>query len=211
MKLLLVDDHELVIDGFAILLQQQLPNSIILQATNCANAQTCMENNNDIDLILLDLCIPGDDTLGFMQKVLELKNTPKIIVVTGSQNINLLYQAYNLGIKTIVLKQGCQVSITKIIQEKMNGKDYISPELKQLILAHKNDFQSVPSPKQNLVLKLMSQGLRNQEIADRLNISETTVKSHVSALLRMFDSKSRTECIRRAEKIGVLSEQTLDW
>ena len=221
MKILLIDDHALFREGLSLILKQLEEDTTVLEAENSAQAETITNDTDlDLDLILLDLHLP--DTQGFeLLKHLrsKLPATP-VAMLSADENAQQISEALNLGATGFITKSSNSQVMLSAVQLILSGGIYVPPA----ILAQQ-PITAVPSPtpseaessetpsnqtdiqlteRQQAVLNLLGEGLSNKEIAKRLEMSPSTVKVHVAAILRAFDASNRTQAVAFAKNIGLL-------
>jgi len=214
MKFLVVDDHELIREAMRGALNQLDTEAIILEAADSLQAMPLIEENADLDLILLDLNLPDRD--GFSVLVELRKNYPAIsvVVMSAQQDHDSVVKALNLGALGFIPKSATRKVILGALQLVMSGDTYIPrqalpPEQPPLTTTTPPTSQAKPeaggdkvSPadlgltgRQIEVLALIMQGKSNKAICRVLDLSEPTVKSHVSAILRALNVSNRTEIV----------------
>jgi len=214
MKFLVVDDHELIREAMRGALKQLDSNAAILEAADSRQAMQLIEENNDLDLILLDLNLPDRD--GFSVLVELRKSYPSVVVVVMSaqQDHDSVVKALNLGALGFIPKSATRKVILGALQLVMSGGTYIPP---QALPSEQPPLTPTPAPtsqakpetggdkvspadlgltgRQIDVLALIMQGKSNKAICRVLDLSEPTVKSHVSAILRALNVSNRTEIV----------------
>lgn len=210
MKILHIDDHPLFSSGLVAALTPILPNSTIFTAADAEQAFQLINVHSDIDLILLDLNMPGIHGVAFMHSLIEKKLHIPVALLSANEDIREIQQALALGAIAFLPKywnhHDIAIALSRIEQGEVVIPDHIQSGLSQLSKPKKSksvDALDI-SQRQLDVLKLMDTGLTNKEIADTLIIGESTVKTHVKALFQIFNCKNRFECVLKAKKLGVL-------
>ncbi len=212
MKLLIVDDHPVLREGFAALLAQVETNTLVLQAGDAAQALSSVAEHQDLDLVVLDLLLPGTGGLATITELGKMRPDLPIIVLSSSEDPRDARAALAHGAMGYVPKSANQQVILAAIRIVLNGDIYVPP----LILAetinsyptrhrhHASDPQAALTPRQLDVLRKLSAGHSNGRIALDLGLSEKTVKAHVTSIFRAFDVVSRTQAIAVARQIGLI-------
>lgn len=203
-KVLVVDDHSLLRNGIKQLLQQVWNAITVVESNDGQQALDMMDVHPDIDLVLFDLNMPGTDSFEVLEILANNPGAVPIIVITVSDDLYDLRRALNLGAVGYILKSEPTDVIVHAIQLVLAGGIYVTP-----MIANKHGaggqaeacFPTLTS-RQNEVLRLLVQGSSNKKIAKALNLSEVTVKTHVSAILKNLGVASRTQAVLAAKKLG---------
>lgn len=203
---LVVDDHPLFIEALRLSLQSAYPNAKIVEATSIANAREAIASGGPFDLVLLDLTMPG--TTGF-EGLLELRtHYPKlpVVICSGLEDPRIIQEAISYGASGFISKSVRRSELAAAIEEVMSGNVYLPVSYKppeSLATANADLAHRLASltPQQLRVLKMLRQGLLNKQIAYELDVGETTVKAHVSEILRKLNVASRTQAVIEVSKI----------
>ncbi|MDH4478899.1 MAG: response regulator transcription factor [Rhodoferax sp.] len=202
MKIMIVDDHALMREGLGQLLAGLYPDLVLLHAANGAQAVAMLLPQRDIDLVLLDYQLPDMTGLDILRQFARVQPTLAVLVISGSANPNLMRQTLSAGARGFVQKTGNTQALVQAIDAVLNDGTYTPPEL-QALVALGNGIRTVDlSPRQETVLYGLMDGRSNREIALELNVSEETVKTHVSAILRFFNAENRTQAALAAVESG---------
>src|ERR1700692_4418248 len=190
MKLLIVDDHAVLREGLAVLLQQIGPDTTVVQAQDASEAITLLGGHPDLDVVVLDLVMPGMNGLDALSEFGRTRPDLPVIVLSSSEDpldVRKALAAVALG---YVPKSAGQRVLLSAIQLVMNGELYVPP----LVLeGNRESAQSIGyrtgnrsgqalTARQVEILKFLSEGAPNKLIAKVLGLSETTVKAHITAL-----------------------------
>ncbi len=207
-KVLIVDDHPLFLEALQRAIASVYPAAATVEATSIEAAKSELQKRGPFDIMLLDLALPG--TRGF-EGLLELRTlSPKtpIVVVSALEDPRIVHDVMGYGAAGFISKSSSREEIGKALKDVMEGsvtlpKGYSAANLPEPS-GQRQDFvarlQSL-TPKQLSVLKMLRQGLLNKQIAHELQIEETTVKAHVSEILRKLSVASRTQAVIEAQKI----------
>ncbi len=205
-KVLIVDDHTLVRDGLRTILLSSFPECEIAEAGDFGEAIGQLNAMHDPDLVLLDLNIP--DALRFSALEQLRKDFPSlpVVIVSGSYDRATVRNALAAGAAGFVPKTLDRATILDAIQQVLAGEIYVPPELQSDPVADAEDeirqLIANLTPQQRVVLTHLVAGRLNKQIAYDLDISMTTVKAHVSAILCKLNVFSRTQAVILANKVG---------
>ncbi len=214
MHILLVDDHTLFREALFHVLNQ-LDNSVfILEAGNAEEAAQLVSRTRNLDLVLLDIDLPGVDGLTALPELRELAPTIPIVVLSGSESASHVSRALENGAIGYVPKSCSSHEMLAALKIILQGDVYIPPRLMgkvgtPLITPVNGTCATNATPpltsRQIEVLELMTRGLPNKTIARTLNVAEGTIKLHVAAILRNLGVRNRTEAAIQASKLGLIS------
>jgi DNA-binding NarL/FixJ family response regulator len=207
-RFLIVDDHPLFREALASALRTVDAEADIYEATSIEGALDVLDAHDDFELALLDLSLPG--TSGFSGLIRMRTTRPKlpILVVSGHEEPAVVREALGLGIAGYVPKSTSKKRLAEAIARALAG-DVYEPDLpastpheprpldEQRILQRLKDL----TPQQLAVLELVRAGLQNKAIAHELKLAETTVKAHVSEILRKLGVVSRTQAVIEVAKL----------
>lgn len=205
MKVLIVDDHALMREGLAQLLAVMYPDLALLHASNGAQAIALLLPHRDIDLVLLDYQLPDMTGLDVLRQLGKIQPELTVLVISGSLNPHLMQQTLSAGACGFVQKSGNAQELIKAIDLVLKGGVYLPPELQALKDSGSSSGTNTLSPRQETVLHRLMDGQSNREIAQELDLSEETVKTHVSAILRYFNAENRTQAALAALEFGFRS------
>ncbi len=205
---LIVDDHPLFLEALQRAIKSLLPGAETVEALSVEAAKAKLQGRVRFDVMLLDLSMPG--TRGF-EGLLELRSLyPKlpIVVVSALEDARIIQQVMSYGASGFIAKSVTRDELASSLRSVIEGsvtlpKGYTPPP-PQTPSGSKSDFVhklQLLTPKQVSVLRMLRQGLLNKQIAHELQIEETTVKAHVSEILRKLNVSSRTQAVIEAQKI----------
>lgn len=197
-KVMIVDDHSMIREGIKQLLELDGEFEVIEEAKD---GEECIEKlqKTNPDILLLDINMPKMNGLEVLQKINKLKYKVKILVLTVHNEVEYLLKAVDIGVNGYLLKDSEIAELKKAIVTVVNGEDYIQPSLipmlnAKLIDNNKDNEKIEKLTKRELeVLKQLAVGKINRQIAEDLQISERTVKNHVSSIFKKIDVKDRTQ------------------
>ncbi|MDF2589226.1 MAG: two component transcriptional regulator, LuxR family [Anaerocolumna sp.] len=208
-KIVIADDHCMVREGLKQLLELDGDIQVVGEAGDGVNCLTIIEKVNP-DVVLLDINMPEMNGLKCLEIIKEKKYKSKILILTIHNEIEYLWKAVQIGVDGYVLKDSESDILRKAIFSVYKGEKFIQSELvpllKQKEESHENndDDDSLLTRRETEVLKLLTEGLFNKEIAYQLSISEKTVKNHVSNIFKKICVSDRTQAAVYAIKNNIV-------
>tara|TARA_R110002095_G_scaffold145253_1_gene125678 strand:- start:1295 stop:2128 length:834 start_codon:yes stop_codon:yes gene_type:complete len=213
-KLLIADDHPLFREAIADVIRSRYPDAEILQSENLEAAAELAAQHDDLDLILLDLNMPGMHGLnGLMQLRNESPSIP-VVIISAEEDKSIVLQAMTYGAVGFILKSLPREKMTQALEQVLAGQVYLPADVirsttdnsrssRRRIDEHTIAPEMLNSltRRQLLVLERMANGESNKQIAYTLCIAETTVKAHVSAVLRKLNVHNRIQAVLSAGNI----------
>ncbi|MEY9592837.1 DNA-binding NarL/FixJ family response regulator [Bradyrhizobium yuanmingense] len=209
MRFLIVEDHPLFREALEGALQMAAPTAEILQATSIDGALEQAAAAAELDLILLDLSMPGTTGLSGIIRIRKAFPRIPIVIVSGHQDPQIIAGALSLGVSGYILKSSSKQELAQSIGEVLRGAVCVPAAYRGLVRPQRAAGPAQDllkrlhelTPQQLRVLEMLKRGLQNKQIAFELNISETTVKVHVSDILRKLNVLSRTKAIVEMSRI----------
>ncbi len=213
-KIIIADDHQLVIDGIKSLLSDVEEMDIVGEALN-GNELLDLLKNQSSDIVILDINMPGMDGLKAMQNINSLYVDTKTLVLTTYDDTRLIREILKLGAKGYVLKSTGKEELLKAIKALASGGTFFSKEVSEKILKAMMKDNSVEVPQQSLlpisltkrekeILKFIAMEYTGKEIAAELHISINTVETHRRNLLRKLKAKNTAGLVRYAMKHDII-------
>lgn len=218
MKILFADDHALFRDGIKRVLADSDLDIQIIEAVDFSQAFDIAANNDDLDLALLDLSMPGMNGVEAITKFRNTFSHLPLVVLSGTEDPAVAQRLLRAGISGYITKSSTTKVMTSAIKLVMSGGVYLPPSLLQLsgketvTSGISSDAITSASQKARLtgrqleVLGLLAKGSSNKEIARKLNMSSTTASTHVAAIFRALEVNNRTEAAHLATKLGLLED-----
>jgi DNA-binding NarL/FixJ family response regulator len=213
MKILIADDHELFRDGLRHVLDQLGGPLTIVEASDFNQALAAVERERDIDIVLLDLSMPGMSWNDGLQRLREtLPESVPLIVLSASDDRRHVLQAVNMGAAGFIPKTSSSRVMLSALKLVLSGGVYLPPALLEQGAQGLDGLGSPPggenavsflTPRQREVLTLLGQGKSNKEIARVLQLAEGTVKLHVTAILKALNVNNRTRAVVAASQLGL--------
>jgi DNA-binding NarL/FixJ family response regulator len=226
MKVLVVDDHALIRTALRGVLGQLDGGLTMLEASDCRSAFDLIEAQPDLDLVLLDLNLPGKHGLAALEELRARHPALPVVVLSSANDRASVMQALDLGAMGYIPKLSSNEVLISALRLVLSGGIYIPPE----ILARSGylppagpataaapSMQPGPparvaadlrlSERETRVLKLLLEGKSNKLICRELDLAESTVKNHVTQILRALNVTSRTQAVIAAAQMGLVLER----
>lgn len=226
MRILLVDDHPLIHEALAVILSSQ--GEGLTHESASSFEQACERLNNDagFDLVLLDLGLPGFDGIGALQSLRERFPDQSVVVISAQEGADVIHAALDAGAMGFIPKTFKPAAIRMAVRFVAAGGVFVPQQVLQQggrsgLPLPSGQAANIPAPETGLaddarlrgelgltprqfdVLKFLVRGMSNKRIAQRLELSDNTVKAHVAAVLRTLDVSNRTEAVVMASRRGL--------
>lgn len=197
MKILLAEDQSMLRDALCQLLQLQPDVASVSQAVDGREAMELLKTN-PVDVAILDVEMPYQTGLDVLEWVKEHQPAVKVIIVTTFKRPGYFERAVKADVDAYVLKERSIADLMKTIHTVLAGQKEYSPELMEVLMTHKNPL----SHQELLVLEAAATGLSNKEIAEKLYLSNGTIRNYMSTILTKLAADNRTEAVRIAQEQG---------
>lgn len=195
-KIFIVDDHYMVIEGIRSLLQNEKGVEWAGHATNAVSCLAFLQQHQP-DVILMDINLPDKSGIDLCKEVKEMYPSIFIIGLSTFNQQSFIQKMMENGASGYVLKNATSEELMEAINEVAKGKTYLSFEASQT-MRHKPENNFVLTRREKEVLTLIADGMTNNEIAAKLFIGSTTVDTHRKNLLAKFEVKNTASLIRMA-------------
>jgi two-component system NarL family response regulator len=200
-RVVVADDHPVYREGLALLLNQQPGITVVgVAADGAAALQLCEDLMPDV--LLVDLRMEGVGGLAVVKQVADRFPTTRCLVLSGFDADEDVYQAVRAGAAGYLVKQALPGELAAAIQAVNRGEICIPPALAAKLASRLS--RPTLTERQEEVLNLIAEGMSNQEIADRLQIVEGTVKAHVKIILSKLGARDRTQAVSVALQRGLV-------
>lgn len=203
-RLLLIDDHQIYLDGLTLTLGSLCEGVQLDHARNAAEALQQVRQH-PYDLILLDLQLPDSSGLALMQKLRAADAMVPIAILTASNSASDLEAALQLGAAGFISKTTDGKTLLDAVTQLLYGAQIVIGDESLSVDRQSNAREVGITPRQLEILDLLAEGLPNKVICQRLSLSEDTVKTHLKALFSSLNCHNRTECVTHARKLGLVS------
>jgi DNA-binding NarL/FixJ family response regulator len=219
-KVILVDDHRIIRNGLRSLLENEPTIAVVGEAENGVQLIKLLESTA-VDVVIMDIKMPEMDGFDTTQHLHENFNSIKILALSMFESENYIHKMMELGAQGYVLKNTTKKELVYAVQMIAMGKNYISAEITLNILKKNTDpteintylTQIAPEAKHDLVelskrelevLKLITEGLTNAEIADKLFTSKRTIDSHRQRIIEKTQTKNTAALVKYAINRGII-------
>ena len=208
-KIFLVDDHKLFREGLAFVISQMKGFEVVGEASN-GKMFLEMADIYDIDIVLMDISMPGLDGIDATMKALEKHPNLKVIALTMFCDEEYYYKMIQAGVSGYILKESGKEELESALNTVITGENYFSQKLLRNIILNLNNTKAFNKPsnrheikltqRETEVLKLICQGLSNAEISEKISLSLRTVEGHKSNLIGKTGVKNSVSLVMFALK-----------
>lgn len=219
MKILIVDDHPLIVEGLAVALRDIDPQVEVFSAATAELARIHLERHDPLALILLDLGVPGAEGLSLLKEIRSLRPEVPLVMLSANDSRDTVLASLDAGAMGFISKRSPTPVLLSALHLVLSGGVYIPPQVLASVPLPKSAAparppESTPSrritptdlgltDRQAEVLALLVEGKPNKIICRELDVSEGTVKTHVSAILRALNVANRTQVLFALSRLGV--------
>ncbi len=200
-RVLCVDDHLIVREGIALILDRQ-PDLRVVASTSSGEEAVQLYETIRPDITLMDLQLGGMSGTEAIRKIREIDPNARIIVLTVLQGDEDIYRALEAGAVTYLMKDALSAELIRVIRDVHAGLQPL-PKHVEARLAERNAGSAL-TVREVQIVELICQGMRNKEIAGVLGISDRTTEVHVRNILAKLDVKDRTAVVRVALRRGIV-------
>jgi len=210
LKILVIDDHRMFCDGLKLILAQLEERPEVLEADHCKMALELADSHPDLDLVMLDINMPDMDGCDALKTLAERFPSLPVVMLTASESMHDMRRSFDAGASGYIPKSSSADIMLGAIRLVMAGSLYVPPSM---AINHKTSRTARQAPVDNAalqeltgrqaeVLTHLQDGISNKQIADRMGVSEATVKVHMSAILKTLGLHSRLEAALIAQKLN---------
>ena len=206
---LIADDHPLFREALQAALNPFFDSMKIIESDSLSSTLKAIKNHPEIDLILLDLNMPGSDNYYGLTSVIDKSANTPVIVVSASDNEESVNIAMHYGARGYIPKTFNSRKMAHVIMTVLDGGIFIPEKYIDKIGVNAPDLMTSIeyvkglTPKQLRVLRCLKEGKMNKQIAEELFVTEATVKAHISAIFKKFNVSSRTQVVLLVDKIDL--------
>jgi DNA-binding NarL/FixJ family response regulator len=210
-RILIADDHPLVRGALRQAVANAVAGAELVECGALEDVTKALEANSEVDLILLDLAMPGvRGYSGLMMLRAQYPSAP-VVVVSGREERNVIRLCIDFGASGFIPKSTDMETMQLAIRSVLAGDLWAPPDVDLNAPVDRDTADSVRrlaslTPQQVRVLMMLSEGLLNKQIAYELSVSEATVKAHVSAILQKLGVESRTQAVIAAARIEAMND-----
>ena len=210
LKVLLIDDHRLFVDGMRLVLDGFNENLMLFDADSLESALPIINEHPELDLILLDLGLPGLSDIEAVKLLRQKIPSTPLVVLSSNDDGEKVQQVLNLGAQGYIPKSTHSDLVINALRLVLSGGIYIPPEILSQVsnapsLSPNSPINTADIPltsRQCDVLQEMAHGNSNKEIAKILNMAEATVRVHIAAILKELNASNRTRAVNIAIQKG---------
>jgi DNA-binding NarL/FixJ family response regulator len=208
-KVLIVEDNAVVRAGLSQLLESEADIKVVAMATDGAEAVELAAAHHP-DVILMDLSMPGTDGIEATRRIHEQDPESQIVILTSFSDRDRILEALDAGAIGYLLKDAEPDELFRGVRAAVAGGSPLAPKVARTMLGERDRSNPAAalSDREREVMALLGDGLANKQIARRLEISEKTVKSHLTNIYRQINVASRTEAVVWAREHGLTGTQT---
>ena len=209
-KVMIADDHSLIREGIKQLLEFDGSIQVVAEAANGIECLDILEDSMP-DILLLDINMPEKNGLEVLIEIKKKEYDVKVLILTVHNELEYLLKAVDIGVDGYILKDSKSAELKRAIQSVLSGENYIQASLIPALnnrLANRDidkDKIDLLTSRELEVLIQVASGMINKEIATSLNISERTVKNHVSNIFKKIDVSDRTQAAVFAIKNNIIT------
>ncbi|HEY3487824.1 MAG TPA: response regulator transcription factor [Gammaproteobacteria bacterium] len=215
MKILVVDDHPLFLDGLLQVLRNLEPSVVTIQVPNAEQALARLRMDPEFQLILIDINMPGMDGLDLLAALIEHEFWIPAVVISAQDNPKVIAGALDAGALGFIPKSFGASELLNALKKVLAGEIFLPDAIKDHISRLRCSTSDIRpgtvrrnfgiTARQLRVLELVVKGYSNRKIALTLNLSEHTVKSHLKILFSLLHADNRTACAQKAEELGLVN------
>jgi DNA-binding NarL/FixJ family response regulator len=201
-KVFIVDDHYMVIEGIRSMLQ---PVQTIEWMGHATNAKSCMAflQNQVPDVILMDINLPDKNGIELCKEVLTHSPSVKVLGLSTFNQLSFIEKMMENGASGYLLKNAVGDEIMEAIEAVLTGEKYFSNDVSTLLEVKSQNYPTI-TRREKEVLTLIAEGLTNPQIAEKTFVSVTTIETHRKNLLMKLEAKNTAELVRLAFKYALL-------
>ncbi len=203
-RLLIVDDHPVVVAGLTSMLGMQ-PDLEVLGAASSGDEALEFIRNREVDILLLDLRMPGMGGVDTLRALVRDRSRARAIILTSFETDEDIYRAVQAGAQGYLLKDAPQSDMIDAIHTVFAGKRYFPRSIAERLAERM--LRTDLTARELEVLQMLARGLTNKEIGRALRISGNTVRNHVNNIIAKLDVSDRTEAATTAIHRGMIEAQ----
>ena len=213
-RILLVDDQRLILDGLKILLELEPDLDVVGEVSDGQAAITAYENSRP-DVVLMDIRMPGMNGVEATRRICARWPDARVMILTTFEDDEYVFEGLRAGAVGYMLKAISGSELAEAVRKIAAGGALIEPSVARKVVAEfarlaepeveaRHDLPDPLSDREGEIVQLLAHGLTNREIADRLSLAEGTVKNYVTVILQKLGVRDRTQAALRARELGLL-------
>jgi DNA-binding NarL/FixJ family response regulator len=207
MRLVLIEDHQALREGLELLLGHN--GFDVLGAAGSAEEGRALVERLKPDVALIDIALGEDSGIELTARLIDADADRRIVLYTGSNEIELLIKGLDSGARGYALKEGTQVELRTALTTVAEGGTYVDPRLHPALLSRRaTQTQKSLSKREREIMDLLAQGLTGEQVAERLFLSPETIKTHIRNAMNKLEANTRVHAIAIALREGFISAPT---
>ena len=208
-RLLLLDDHQLFVDGFKLIVTEMRPRLYVDTLCVAQEIERPECQLDGYDLILVDLHMPEVSGVSVVASIQRRAPKVKLAVISGTQRKDDIERILSFGVLGFISKDASAKMLVAAIDTLLIGRRYLPPALAHEIrwpveTISRHDSIALLTRRQREVVSLIATGKQNKQIASELSISSSVVKFHIENIFRRLNVKNRTACVQMARDLGLI-------
>lgn len=224
LKVLIADDHPLLLEGLKLILREIQPEVIILEGATVADVLEHLDRESGVDLVVMDRAMPGMDGFDGLRLIKERHPDLPVVIHSAYEERKIIQDAFSRGVVGYIPKSSPRLEVKHALELALKGRVYLPPLMFNDTSAPPQEPPPPPTanafpstgalarltPRQREVLHFLEQGMSNKEIARLLNCAENTVKNHVAAILHLLGVSNRIKALEEARRQRLLARGFAD-
>ncbi len=211
-RILLVDDHRMFREGLRLLIARELPEATVVGEADDAAAALESARTQCPELIVMDIHLPGGNGIEASRRILAEMKDVRIIVLSAETNLSFVREALRAGVSGYLRKSSASEELIKAIHAVLEGRLYLCQEASRVALEdYKETLAAMDAPRrpalsarEHQVLRLIAEGLRTKEIADKLSVGVKTAETYRRRLVAKLGCNGTAELVRYAIREGLV-------
>jgi len=215
-KVLVIDDHQLIIDGLKYIMQDEEDVVFAGGANNMEQALTFLQNNK-VDVVLADISMPDHSGVEITRKIKDVYPDIKVLALTMHEDISMITRMIEAGASGYLLKRTNMKEVLEAIRVVASNNKYLGREVQAILIANlsfrnpgivtSSDLPGTLTAREREILNLVAKEMSNEQIAEKLFISERTVETHRRNIFTKTKTKSIIGLIRYAIQHGLINQE----
>ncbi|MFC4699297.1 LuxR C-terminal-related transcriptional regulator [Glaciecola siphonariae] len=207
LKFLIADDHPLYREALIAALNTDFEKVKYFESDCLNTTLSTLNKHRAMSLVLLDLNMPGCENFYGLLRVRQRFPDIPVAIISATETLSVVSQSMEFGATAYIPKTTPTSQIIEAVKAVIKGDTWLPAELKDRVAEVQGDILDIAeqvrrlTPKQFRVLRLLRKGLMNKQIASQLNVTEATVKAHISSIFKQFNVRSRTQILVKIEKL----------
>jgi DNA-binding NarL/FixJ family response regulator len=204
LRLVLIEDHQALREGLELLLDRE--GCRVVGTAGDASQGRALIEELDPDVALIDIRLGEDSGIQLTAELLDAEPDRRVVLYTGSSDIDLLISGLDSGARGYALKEGTPSELTTALTTVAGGGTYVDPRLHPALLSRRaTQTQKALSKREREIMDLLAQGLTGEQVAERLFLSPETIKTHIRNAMAKLEANTRVHAIAIALREGFIS------